>query len=342
MGSAAWNCQKGRLTFAAGCFIILNIPAVFTIPVNNHTLPSLPHSDNILDVLPTEATKTIFRRQNAVFTGLPPGTTQAGGEANLVFYGTECKLGLYDGGIREPSNGPEGVSEHIRWEGYPLGSQFLGGEPIVFPERQCINVKDLNSQLPNRISSFMLTGYCECKFHDREDCPNDPTELGFSAYNREDGALWRNGPHDDLIESFECWHTNHFNEFQSCSIRLAENPLTGIGKPLPPSIFGNLDPGPEGQVVERKFHKEDMEGTATRAEGESDCQKLPDGFVLNYFKINGCVCRFFKTDDCSIEGYHFTDGSPGKVEKMADTIQNVKAYRCMVPFGIPWVARDDI
>ncbi|KAK6505563.1 hypothetical protein TWF481_007457 [Arthrobotrys musiformis] len=320
--------KKQRLTLAASCFAafaLLNIPVALAIPIYNQTL----------DV--SEA--KLVNREEPLITNIPPGSTQMDGSFDLLFYGAECKLGIYDGNIRNADasidKGPGG-----RWEGYPLGTRAMTPIPLVFPEHKCVRIGDLHLALANRISSYTLTGYCECRFYDHEGCPDVPGEGEFTAFNREDGALWNNGPDNDSLESFQCWFTKHFEDFRFCTVRFAENPAHAIGRPI--DVFDVLEPKPPGEIYERTFQREELEGTPDRVEGESDCQRLPDGFALNYLKINGCSCRFYTSDNCDNSSYMFTEGTAGRVEKLGGLGGGARSYRCLAPFGLARDARDDL
>ncbi|KAF3197549.1 hypothetical protein TWF679_003116 [Orbilia oligospora] len=336
METKAWYCRQKQklllttsyLAIFTGC--LLNIPAASAIPLKDHIF----NRD-----IPFQPTNNLVARQDAREVPLPPGSTATDGSADLTFYGAECKMGLYEGSFRN-QGGPVDTGPGARWEGYPLGSRFIGPEPLVFPDNKCVNIRDLHPALPNQISAYIVTGYCECRFYDHEGCPNEPGQGGFSAYNREDAALWNNGPDDNTLESFSCWKTNHFGDFNFCSIKFADNPSTAIGRPVSPLDL--LKPKPPGQVIDRRYTRDDMTESPTRFEGETDCQRMPEGITLNYYKINGCSCRFYRSENCENDGYSFTDGNPGKTERIYGLQQDLKSYRCRAPFGITWVPRDDI
>ncbi|KAK6532952.1 hypothetical protein TWF281_007122 [Arthrobotrys megalospora] len=316
MRSRTWfDCKLQRIILTTGLLIrfaeiFIGIPGTCAIPINNHTLGA----DSF------ERAKTLANRQDENSPPLPPGSTGSGPGADLDFYGSECKMGLYQGGFRNP-NGRIDAFPEARWEGFPLGTTRPGEQPIVVPDHRCVNMRDLHPSLPNQISSFILTGYCECRFYHNEGCP--PDDRGFSAYNRQDGALYNNGPDDDALESFSCWRTNHFLDFSYCTIRLSDNPSKD-----------------SGQKINVLFWRGDLEGTPDRMEGESDCKRLPDGYNLRYYKINGCSCRFYHSEDCG-GGAVLTDGNPGRVERVDGMPGGIRSYRCLLPFGIPWGARDD-
>ncbi|RVD82712.1 uncharacterized protein DFL_007127 [Arthrobotrys flagrans] len=334
MESKAWYCrQKQKLLLTTSYFAIFT-GCLFYIPGAS----AIPMYNQIRDI-PFQSRPKLVNRHHGREVALPPGSTASDGSGDVVFYGEECTMGIYEGTFRN-KNGPVDTGPGARWEGYPLGTRFTGPDHSVFPDNKCVNIRDLHPALPNQVSSYVVTGYCECRFYDHENCPNEPGEGGFSAYNREDASLWRNGPDDDTLESFACWYTKHFNEFEFCSIKFAENPSAAIGRPVSP--IDVLKPQPPGQVIDKIFRKEDMTDSLTRGEGETDCQKLPEGIVLNYYKINGCSCRFFTSDNCDEASYSFVDGNPGRIEKIYRLPRDLRSYRCLVPFGIPWVARDDL
>ncbi|TGJ66908.1 hypothetical protein EYR41_008498 [Orbilia oligospora] len=130
--------------------------------------------------------KVVWERQKKVGPPLSPTSDQATLPKNLGplnFYQKECEVGMFD-------NGP---GDDFGWSGQPLS----GGH---FQEGACLKVNDLKPGLGNKISAYIVTGYCECEFFDDSDCQ---TGL-FSAFNRADSSLKSNGPHDNMIESFRC------------------------------------------------------------------------------------------------------------------------------------------
>ncbi|KAK6504183.1 hypothetical protein TWF506_002390 [Arthrobotrys conoides] len=335
MESKSWYCrqkQKFLLTTSLAIFTgsLFNIPTASAIPIENQTFDQ---------DIPYQVENKLVTRQDAREVPLPPGSTWADGSRDLTFYGAECKMGLYEGTFRN-RDGPIDTGPGARWEGFPLGTRSMGPEALVFPDHKCVNIRDLHPALPNQISAFILTGHCECRFFDHEGCPNEPGEGGFSAYNREDATLWSNGPDNDRLESFSCWKTNHFEDFSSCSIRFAENPSTAVGRPVSP--LDALRPKPPGRVFDLSFTRDDLTESPTRHEGETDCQRIPEGMVLNYYKINGCSCRFYLSEACEYDGYVYTDGNAGKTEKIYGIRQDIRSYRCLAPFGLPGPPRDDL
>ncbi|KAK6342858.1 hypothetical protein TWF718_008240 [Orbilia javanica] len=332
-------CRQKQMLLLTGSFTLFtgylfNIPVASAIPVTmSDNIPE--YNQTIFDVQFDRTPAKLVSRQTMTEVPLPPGSTASDGSGDLVFYGPECRLGIYEGGFRN-RDGPIDTGPGARWEGRPLGTIY-GDERLVFPENKCVNIKDLHPALPNQVSAYTLTGYCECRFYDHEGCPNEPGEGGFTAYNREDAALWNNGPDDNTLESFSCRTTNHFEEFKYCSIKISNNPTIALGRPaspidvLKPKSYGNVD---DKLFIRRAFN----------SLGQADCLRISEDIAtrLSYYKINGCSCRFFTGMDCEVETYVYTEGNAGKTEKIYGLRQDLRSYYCLVPFGIAWVPRDDL
>ncbi|EPS36763.1 hypothetical protein H072_9590 [Dactylellina haptotyla CBS 200.50] len=264
---------------------------------------------------------------------VPPGTIDlvVGARYNT----RSCKLGLWVNGPRNRKG--------AGWEGYPLGYwDGEGWQPGNYPDpalnRACVKLTDLHPEFilannPTRpqLSSYLMTGYCECEFFETEDC-TPPAR--FSVFNREDSALWKNGQDDNRILSMRCWYTDHWDLFVSGSVRFVEaelGPLVdGIRQPIisnnhRPSILVNIGRPDLGQC--KQF---DRTG-----------QVLPSKIV-----INGCTCAFWSNPDCS-HGSSFIFGTSGREKRefapdYAFNGAEIASYRCWPPWGIAWEARSDI
>ncbi|KAK6342870.1 hypothetical protein TWF718_008251 [Orbilia javanica] len=217
----------------------------------------------------------------------------------LKFYQKECELGMCDN-----SGGPG------CWSGRP----FSGG---VYPG-SCLKVDDLQPSLGNKISAYVVAGYCECEFFDDSNCQ---TGL-FTAFNREDLSLKSNGPHDNIIESVRCRRTDHIDEFVSGKIQFYMNKPRGI-----------YNAGGGDGVSEWSFE-------VKREHLYTDCIPAALGRLVASYKINGVTCDFFGDEGCT--DFKFTAGHGGKYEKKFKSAMGLRSFKCYPPYGIMWNPRDDI
>ncbi|KAF3917224.1 hypothetical protein ABW20_dc0109341 [Dactylellina cionopaga] len=247
---------------------------------------------------------------------LPPASTPL-----LSFYNYTCQLGLYQNGMRN--------SKGARWEGYPLGDPtgnpmgYLLGYPDhgfqIDPllNNHCVNLKDLNPNLPGQLSSFQLTGWCECEFFENEDCLPESTR--FSAYNRGDGSLWEHGPDDNRIRSYKCWYTKHRKLFKDCMVRVTAS--------------NDLHTGPDKRRKMPDYHALRMD--AGKLE-KCNAVHTRDGFDAEELVISGCSCNLYETDNCEISIEMRGDSGDTRIDLQAGKYRDrpFKSYMCFYPFGM--------
>ncbi|EPS38559.1 hypothetical protein H072_7659 [Dactylellina haptotyla CBS 200.50] len=257
----------------------------------------------------------------------PPGTSSNHPKVPYnPIKGRQCFMGLYDYMDRDPN-----ISEN--WEGQPLGTNAAEKE---FYNNRCMNTHCLTIKvagcdlLSNSITSFIVTGWCECEFFDNPNCDGHL----FSAYNREDGAIFKHGDDDNRIESFRCWETNYLDKFIPCRVMFSNG-----GEQY---SYLNVDDGVmDTPFVDVIIRKGDLEPNG----GVTDCRKIEPGEIkLRSYKINGCSCEWFRGDKC--EGDPIYGAGSSGMEKLfevgAGWGEAVGSYKCYTPYGIPWVARDDM
>ncbi|KAF3928096.1 hypothetical protein AA313_de0203092 [Arthrobotrys entomopaga] len=141
-----------------------------------------------------------------VSTANAPGTHTR----QMDYLTAQCQMGMWDhgfdnklidGGRNTHSNG----DDDGHYQGYFIEE---------YGANTCVDLKTLHPNLPNTVSSYRVTGYCECDFYDNPGCQ----DFRFSAFNREDEDLGRNGPDNDNLESVRCRKTNHADQFQTCDL----------------------------------------------------------------------------------------------------------------------------
>ncbi|EPS36775.1 hypothetical protein H072_9591 [Dactylellina haptotyla CBS 200.50] len=266
---------------------------------------------------------------------IPEGSTSH--DDKLVYKGESCKLGLWQHGTRD--------SKGAAWEGYPLGKGVKDGGPEPRDptlNNRCFNLKDLHENLPGQLSSFMLTGWCECEFFDQENCPQEATR--FSAFNREDAALWtkskEHGQDDNRIRSIKCWYTQRQDLFQWGSVRFVEE-----GGPDAP--YRDVASLSEEQRLLRKSYMHTI-----TPENIGFCQVLNGKLLPSPVKyvINGCSCQFFRGRERLGPRLTYT-GNAGRTAYDWETAWGTKlfsyvftgiSFRCCYPWGIAWHERSDL
>ncbi|KAK6540901.1 hypothetical protein TWF694_008285 [Orbilia ellipsospora] len=225
---------------------------------------------------------------------------------NYDYDSISCQVGVWKDRDYTPALGGKYAPS---WQGYPLGDPAQ-----ALYDNNCVSMKGRNSGLDHTVSSYVVTGWCECEFYDSDDCS---TGSRFTAYNRADGDLAHNGNDNDSLGSFKCWYTNHRDQFDNCTVAIFSG-REGLGVNLKQYLF-NPDP----------------------TNGGTPCLTFGADCPVIKYKINGCNCMFYPTRDCTGPSA-FQGGNAGK------TIQNVKrtkisSYRCLLPYGIDWnPQRDDI
>ncbi|KAK6340391.1 hypothetical protein TWF730_002150 [Orbilia blumenaviensis] len=240
-----------------------------------------------------------------------------------------CQMSLYNDGHRSGES----------WSGWPLSYSIDDKDVFNYDaglNNQCVNIFELNPRLTNAISSFVVTGWCECEFFGRLECQ----EPLFAAFNREDGSLWdrKSGYYnpDDTIESYRCWYTQREQDFDFCTV-------TWQG--VDPWSFREVhqakqvvwETGPRWQdVIERR----DI----------GECRTLPDKDseewqAISSIVINGCTCNLYSEENCVGEGLG-SFGNSGNVIVKDDFSpvffeKGIKSYMCFFPVGIPTAVRTD-
>ncbi|KAK6525387.1 hypothetical protein TWF694_005526 [Orbilia ellipsospora] len=251
---------------------------------------------------------------------LPPGSADPIGTYLLPFHGPSCQLGLWEGTTRQPL--------HPSWEGYPLGITPPSSITLVLDptlNNACTNIKDLNPSLISAVSSFAVSGYCQCSFYDTENC--SPPSFRFSAFNRQDNNLATSpGGNDNRLVSFSCFYTRREDLFQSCRVA-----LYGIAVP-PLSAFVVQSVNKQDLTIP----KSDLDSGACIAvdlggDGEDFTHKV---------LVSGCSCAFYTATDCG-SGLIQAFGNSGTVENDggSDAVFGGKArvasFRCFYPFDVP-------
>ncbi|EPS38565.1 hypothetical protein H072_7658 [Dactylellina haptotyla CBS 200.50] len=228
---------------------------------------------------------------------LPPGRSVPDASWWGHYDTRDCRLGVWED-VEFNHNSPQ---DHVNWQGMPLGLEPHDMSQPNGYENNCVNMGMLHERLKKSVSSFVVAGYCECEFYDTENCP--PEAGIFTGYNRADSSLAQHGNNDN-IDSFRCWQTNHFDQFNNCTIAFSD----GRDKNLDVTLF-----------------KPDFD----RDSAFAACVSLPEQDELRQVKINGCSCTFYNSGDCS--GANFPAGNGGTVEKLTD--RPIGSYRCELPYG---------
>ncbi|KAF3903573.1 hypothetical protein AA313_de0202785 [Arthrobotrys entomopaga] len=234
---------------------------------------------------------------------------------DLTWYLATCQIGLYD------SPGFQGAW----WEGLPLGED--PNEPTDPLNNVCVNIKDLHQSLAGTISSYRLTGWCQCDFFAEENCT--PESGRFRASNREDSNLAEHGHDDNTIRSFKCWFSQRKDTFKQCDFTLyqLDPPGNAFWVSAPPRTF--------------VLGKDKLEVCQTI--------DLPYGFnVATDVTVNGCSCDFFTEENCSARpaGTWGTGGfdasfGPKRKNGYPSVGDGIKAVQCFYPYGIAYNPRMD-
>ncbi|EPS35079.1 hypothetical protein H072_11598 [Dactylellina haptotyla CBS 200.50] len=235
------------------------------------------------------------------------------------WYEEFCTLGIYENGITEFRGG--------WWEGAPLGRVIYQNQASNPFNNNCMNVKDLQPKLDATISSYKVTGWCECEFYGGENC--DEATGRFTAYNRYDPTLWLNGPDDNAIKSIRCWATQHQEDFHTCDLKLIDFSSEHNGRNGP-------TPTEEGGVRTNIFSETLFGGDLASCRRPNANEKYRD-FILTEAVVAGCTCAFFSDENCSVNvvqsGNMGTERTPGTYQP------GYKSYMCFYPFGIPYTPR---
>ncbi|KAK6522969.1 hypothetical protein TWF281_002396 [Arthrobotrys megalospora] len=253
-------------------------------------------------------------------------------DGTVKFAGPYCELGLWEHGDTLGSS----------WIGWPLGRPDKQNANMYWDNlrdnrngftNQCANLKDLNN-LAKKLSSYKVSGYCECEFFAEEDCIQESTR--FSAYNRYDAGIMIHGKdNNDAIQSIRC--------------RYSEG-------------WGGI-PGFTVLMIDRKTPKPDGSPLRSWSEGPyrsseiKKCIKVghPDAeagnFLVTDVTVGHATCYFYLDPDCGermgidIDPHPlrplFTLASVGKVDWAdSDTGDNwgkrIRSFKCYAGYNIGW------
>ncbi|KAK6542763.1 hypothetical protein TWF694_006704 [Orbilia ellipsospora] len=290
---------------------------ILTIPLTLVIFITIIYQSFFITAFPFDSKALSLPRQAPL---LPWGSgsddhTGAKGYWDPSWYLATCQIGLYD------LSGFQGAW----WEGQPIGSD--PNEPTDPLNNFCVNVKDLHESLAGTISSFRLTGWCQCDFFAEEGCT--PESGRFRAYNREDSDMAEHGHDDNAIRSFKCWFSQRADAFQQCNLKLYQLDPPG-------NYIGATNKQPTDYIIQ---------------EGDLEIcwiLQLPDGFVGTDVTMNGCTCDFFTEAGCSGTpagtwgnwGFSASFG-PKKRSQYPSVRDGIKALQCYYPHGIVYTPRND-
>ncbi|KAF3919694.1 hypothetical protein ABW20_dc0106164 [Dactylellina cionopaga] len=188
----------------------------------------------------------------------------------------------------------------------------------------CWSFRGNTAKWANSISAFRVSGYCECEFFDSQNCENSL----FKAFNRVDSDLASHGPHNDRIESIMCRWEKHPEYFNYCRLDFEDEDKNKHWKH--DVLFGGTD----------------AFDTQT---GYSPCRNLrtydgnvadPNPVKLKIIEVHGCTCSFYTSDNCSGDEI-FWAGNAGSVKREEKNNNDVRSYRCFLPWGIRKGDRSD-
>ncbi|RVD87083.1 uncharacterized protein DFL_005330 [Arthrobotrys flagrans] len=264
------------------------------------------------------------------------------GPDRVAFDGPYCLVGLWKNGYQ--------LLDRDSWTGWALGKPELDGDLHSYWNNirdnnnglsgQCNNLKDLNGNLPRQLSSFQVTGYCECEFFADEDC--HPKSFRFSAYNREDAAMWRNGKDDNMIQSIKCKYAESWGGVEGFTVTFVDNKTARRDDQV-----GRLGPIPEGVALQGTWSPDVL-----RAHDSRKCLKVghPDvasgNFRVTDVTVVHATCHFYLDENCNeqgggMENSLFTLASMGKVEWVdpdgGDARgKSIRSYKCFPSYNIAW------
>ncbi|KAK6336002.1 hypothetical protein TWF730_003376 [Orbilia blumenaviensis] len=251
----------------------------------------------------------------------PPGVgshdKDGAGLGWMAFTGPECKVGMWERGLNNELGRWELPDELLK-ANKPASAEWYACYPFHMQgSGDCYN---LNTGLAGEVSSFIVTGYCECEFFGEKDCNNGL----FGAFNRADGSLKTNGKHNDYIQSIRCVDSKQLDRWKGGHLS-----FLGAGKSDHVMVQDAIMPEDEGW---------------NKVGGFSGCRVMPpevqDAGGVHKVKINGISCMFFDNYECKHPAI-FWEGSMGRVTRSTGLDGNVKSYRCFAPWGIGYHKRDD-
>ncbi|KAF3192839.1 hypothetical protein TWF225_011629 [Orbilia oligospora] len=230
-----------------------------------------------------------------------------------------------------------GPGQGASWTGWPLSSSPGSISGFNFDanlNNQCVNLFELNpSGLAGELSSYIVTGWCECEFFARVECLHSL----FSAYNRRDDTLWERKPDvDNMVQSYRCWYTQREQDFDWCTVSW---------QGVKPDSFKMID-GRKQVVWEKGPRWQDV----IEKKEIGKCQSLPgrnkeEWQAISSVVINGCTCNLYSDEGCQGDGLG-SFGNAGSVI-VKDSFsplffeQGIRSYMCFHPVGIPQAARTD-
>ncbi|KAF3316277.1 hypothetical protein TWF173_002598 [Orbilia oligospora] len=263
-----------------------------------------------------------------------------------IFDGPYCLVALW-------KHSPDGYRSKNNWVGWPLGNPDV--DPVngnvhsywdnIRDNRngmsgQCNNLKDLNSNLPRQLSSFRVTGYCECEFFADEDC--HPESSRFAAYNREDEAMWRNGKDDNTIQSIKCRYAESWGGVDGFTVTFVDNKTARR-----PDQVERLGPIPDGASFQGTWSP-----GVHRIEDSRKCLKVghPDtesgNFRVTDVSVVHATCHFYLDENCNepeggMDNPLFTLASTGKIEWTDQDGgdargKNIRSYKCFPGYNIAY------
>ncbi|KAK6504267.1 hypothetical protein TWF506_002469 [Arthrobotrys conoides] len=232
------------------------------------------------------------------------------------------------------------IEDEERWIGWPLGNDTYRYKG----DNKCQNFKPLNKMLPNRVSSYQVTGYCECEFFDNENCEDGK----FSAFNRADDSLKLHG-NNDLLESYRCWKEMHLKKGVTCLLFYGPAGLRGrLGEKMGRSTLDGEDISMDDGYVMATIQRDMM--FLNGPESELKCYTMRPGVLVESIVVRGCSCVFYLDDNCtmplsnSLTG-KYGIGNAGWDSKAAigdldkTSFGSLRSYTCAPPYGISEYAR---
>ncbi|KAF3909713.1 hypothetical protein AA313_de0209034 [Arthrobotrys entomopaga] len=229
-----------------------------------------------------------------------------------------CQLGLWQ------NNNKEGAS----WEGYPFGTDPIPANTTE--DSICFNIKDLNSNLPDEVSSYALTGYCECDFFKMENCPQ--VGYSFTAFNRADMELGEHGPDDNTLQSIRCTKRAH-QDLLNSEARVTLLPVGAL-----PDVHSS------GLYRLDYITADALDTCRNMFDGENnppgnhiDPTKWPGELAL---RVDYITCEFFKAENCPPGDFMGIRGNSDlvinfhKVDDATFPEWKIRSWRCHFPWGI--------
>ncbi|KAK6342946.1 hypothetical protein TWF718_008324 [Orbilia javanica] len=227
------------------------------------------------------------------------------------------------------------VGDQDRWIGWPLGNatyRYKG-------ENKCQNFKDLHKMIPNQVSSYQVTGYCECEFFDKPNCEDGK----FRAFNRADDSLRIHG-NNDILESYRCWTEMHMEKAGSCLVFYGP---TNLRRELT-SMMGKSNLDGDDVKIKPPFTMATISKDMMFLDGPGSklrCYRLEPATIVEAIVVRSCSCVFYLNDDCTMplsnpqEG-DFSVGNAGWDIKAAKgdydkvSFGTLRSFTCGPPYGV--------